>query len=159
MITHVKNQRFRELLGIHEHKETLQIPVPTTRVFFRMWQMYMSQPSMFECLFQCSACLLSYKCHSILQVHQTERDWKIIIDFLLQCAANLSVTGFWREEFGYCHCHICPSLYTNLSLYKNPKPLNGFTRYVILCSTKINQHTPSLVKGINHLTTYILSCT
>jgi hypothetical protein len=48
---------------------------------------------------------------------KTERDLKIVIDFTLQCAANLSVTVFWCQKYAYCSCHICPSVFVHWSVY------------------------------------------
>ena len=48
---------------------------------------------------------------------KTERDLKIVIDFILQCPAKLSVIGFWCQKYAYCICHICPSVFVHQSVY------------------------------------------
>jgi K+-sensing histidine kinase KdpD len=112
MVTHAKNQRFRGLLD----------SMNTRRLYNFLFLHAASSFEFTRCVQYVSTVIvrmsLSVFCSSLfIQVKQqnsgsfkTEGHLKTVIDFIFQCAANLSVTGFWRQQYAYYSCHICPSV-------------------------------------------------
>jgi hypothetical protein len=119
--THAKNQRLQGLLDIRTLENSAILCSYTPRLLLNLGYTRCVQ---YVSIFIVRMSLSLFCPSPFIKVKQQnsgslrpERDLKIMIDFILFYAAHLSVTGFWRQQYAYCHYHFCPSGFVHPSLY------------------------------------------